>query len=135
MEKKTASANGKVTQSMFNAIKILIESGEPQDEIGRLFGVSKTVVFYIGKSETLEEYKNNIYVTSSSYRNKMRAMNAKANAEKKPVAEMKETAPVMNPTMVTVQATHYMMEELKQMNEHLKMISNKVAFIVEELTK
>lgn len=35
---------------------------------------------------------------------------------------------------IVVQANHYMMEELKKQTETLKLISNKLAFIVDELT-
>ena len=45
-----------------------------------------------------------------------------------------ETVKVVHEQSVTIQATHYMMEELRRTNELLTLISNKLAFVVDQLT-
>lgn len=134
MERK--NINSKVTKSMFNAMKILLKSGEPQKNVAEAFGVSKTVVYWVNRSEEYDEYKNNIYQTSGGYRKRI-AKEKIAKEETKAVPSAPEAVPEENQskTTIVVQATHYMMEELKMVNEQLKLMNNKLAFIVDELTK
>ena len=130
----------KVTESKFNAIKLLLKGGATLDECAKYMDVSSSTVSIIKKSDTYEEYKQNCYMTSSAYRNKMAAIKAKEEKAKEEQAK-EEAAPVepvtkvIHEQSVTIQATHYMMEEMKKTNELLKLISSKLAFIVDELTK
>ena len=62
-------------------------------------------------------------------------MAKKAEKEKKEKVEKTKEQKAVNGYTVKVEATHYMMEELKKANDTLKLISNKLAFIVDELTK
>jgi putative NIF3 family GTP cyclohydrolase 1 type 2 len=135
----------KMTESKFKAIKILLAGGATYKETAESMGVSTVVVGYCKHSETFEEYRHKIYMTSGGYRKKM-AAEKKALAEKleqkkqeqeKAELEIQASEPnvVEHRQTVTIQATHYMMEEMKKTNELLKLISSKLAFIVDELTK
>lgn len=140
----------KVTEKKFKAIKILLESGETQGNIAESMGVSACTVGFIKKAESFEDYKHLVYVTSPAYRRKKKAeLKAKeeqarkeaeesAKQEESPKEEQKaepQVQVVEHRQTVTIQATHYMMEEMKKTNELLTLISNKLAFIVDELTK
>jgi len=142
------AAGVKVTEKKFKAIKILLESGETYENIAESMGVSKRVVGVVRSSETFEEYRHKIYLSSPTYRKKRdaalkaeqerkeREAAEKVNEEQPPAPEEKKPEPqvVEHRQVVTVQATHYMMEEMKKTNELLTLISNKLAFIVDELT-
>ena len=137
----------KVTENKFKAIKILLQSGAKYQEISETMEVSKVVIGIVKNAETYEEYKHKMYLTSGAYRKKM-AAEAKAKEEEKIRAEKeaeqktaeKEKAKgegvsvVEHRQTVTIQATHYMMEEMKKTNELLTAISSKLAFIVESLS-
>ena len=135
----------KVTENKFKAIKILLNSGATYAEISESFGVSDYVTRFVKTSETFEEYKHKMYINSSGYRKKVAAEQKKKEAEEKAAAEKAEqegkkaysepeVQVVEHRQSVQIQATHFMMEELREMKELLKGISNKLAYIVEELT-
>jgi hypothetical protein len=144
--KETCMAKGvKMTEAKFKAIKILLAGGATYKETAESMGVSTVVVGYCKHSETFEEYRQKIYVTSGGYRRKLAAeKKAQEEKEAQETAEQKKAEPetpvaeqnvVEHRQTVTIQATHYMMEEMKKTNELLKLISSKLAFIVDELTK
>lgn len=114
-----------VTESVFKAIKLMLAGGATQKEISELLKVGASVVSTAKKAETFEEYKE--------------LMNNTFSARKK--AQQKEpTAPpvpqvIEHRQTIQVQATHYLTEELREIKELLKGMSNKIAFIVEDLTK
>lgn len=107
----------KVDAKIFSAAKILLENGATIAETARFMKLSEPTIKMIKRSETFEEYKNNIAVKCLQNKEK------KAEAPKQP--EQKQT--------VIVQATWQMTQEMQKTNELLAAISNKLAFIVEEL--
>ena len=113
----------KITTGLYDAIKRLQKDGASYREVCEYFDISSSTVALMFKSETFEEYKNMIQTK------KLRAIKAK-EAE-----EQKEAQQQTVHHQVTVQATHYMQEELRKQTELLTSISNKLAFIVDELTK
>lgn len=122
----------KVTKGIFKAIKILLDSGESQTNCAEQFDLSRQTMRLINMSETYEEYKHNSIVNSTQYKKKMAAIKAKDNEafeRDEPTQQVANYKPT-----IQIQATHYMMEELRKQNELLAGISNKLAFIVEELT-
>lgn len=146
----------KVTESKWRAIKILLDSGATYEEIKEMMGVSNTIISFTKKSETYEEFRHKVYVTSGSYRKKIAAQEKarkeaeeKAKQEKqKKIAEVAkavgaitaseikvdEPKPVQESRQtIVVQASHYMLEEQKKTNELLTCISNKLAAIVSDL--
>jgi hypothetical protein len=122
----------KVTETMFNAVKLMLRGGATLKECSEYMGISTGTVQVIKVSETFEEYKNNMFLRSRKSKGKW--------PEKKPEEKEKAPAPeqpaqvVEHRQTVTIQATHFMMEELRKTNELLTLISNKLAFVVDELT-
>ena len=129
---------GKITQERFNAVKICLESGNTISGTARFMKMSDVTVRLIRDSETYEEYKHNAYEFTVKYKTKeldrkqVAAIKAKEK-EQEPVASETPVRAYVNPTVVKVEATHYMMQELQRTNELLALISNKLAFIVDEL--
>ena len=141
-------AKPKVTESTWKAIKTLLKGGATYKEICEYMNIASSTVSQIKSSETYEEYKHKVYLTSGYYRKKMAAIEAAKQKEEKkkakeedekvvPVVEPQETKTQVVEHRQTIQitATHYMMEELKKANELLTLLSNKLAFVVDELTK
>lgn len=142
----------KVTENKFRAIKILLESGETYSKISEAMGVSPCVIGLIRSSDSLEEYRHKVYLKTPAYRKKIEEQERKEK-EKADFVSAKQMNQVMDaiaatpaelpsaPQVVehrqtiTVQASHFMLEEQKRTNELLTLISNKLAFIVDELTK
>ena len=124
----------KVTSGVFNAIKLMLKGGAAVKECSEFMNISTRTVSMIKVAETYEEYKNMIFVKN----NKRRWPTKKTEPEEK----KQEFSPVQDQPVqvvehrqsVTIQATHYMMEEMKKTNELLTTISAKLAFIVDELT-
>lgn len=155
MAKKNGKPNfrqGKVTQGIFDAVKILLQSNDNISEIAKFMKLSWDTVRMIRDSETLAEYKQKMYLKSGYYRQKV-AKEEKAKQEKEkqeklqkaeavakevgavPASELIPEKPVETRQTIVVQASHYMLEEQKKTNELLTLISNKLAFLLDELTK
>lgn len=133
-EKKMA-----LTQNEFITIKTLQNSGASNQEIAIFMKLTPQKVGIATRSETYEEYKNNCYVVSK------RAIEAKKNkgAKKAVPDEVKAPEPekpadppvqvVEHRQSVTIQATHYMQQTLNEQLQMLKLISAKLALIVDDL--
>ena len=132
----------KVTEAIFNAVKILIENGAKNAECAKYMRISTATVSVIRNSETYEEYKQNMHLISGSERKRRQAAAIAAKAKAEAEAQKQEGTPqeetqekvVEHKYNVTIQATHYMEEQQKRTNELLTLISNKLAFIIDELT-
>lgn len=118
----------KITKGIFDAAKLLIENGANNTEISKYLKVSADVVAMIRKSETYEEYQHFMYEYSQKLKN--RAIKSKETETKtdKPDEVIKEIRQT-----VTIQATHYMEEQLRKTNELLTGISAKLAAIIDDL--
>ena len=117
-----------LTRELFITIKTLQRAGSGNAEIARYLGISvqKSAIAY--KSETFEEYQNNCFAISERRKKpKKEAQKAEAEKQQEPVQiiEHRQT--------VQIQATHYMMEEMREIKSILKQISAKMAYIVEDL--
>ena len=133
-----------VTEKTFRAIKILLQSDETQKNIADYMGVSVITVRRIKGADTFEEYKANrnawLYKKKAEAQKKAEAKKAEVpqidpNEVYNSAVPMGENKQVIeHKQSITIQATHYMMTELQKTNEYLKLISNKLAFIVDELT-
>lgn len=143
-ERNVLMAYTKMTKSKFNAAKILFQSGAIIQEVADAIGISKGTAGIVKHSETFEEYQHKISVKSAAYRMKLSAQKEKELQEKQEAERLEEERPaepekeqpvVEHRQTVVVQASHYMLEEQKKTNELLTAISNKLAFIVDELTK
>ena len=131
----------KITESLFNNAKSLINVGATYAEVNKYYGISINTCKRIKEAENFEEYKHIIAAIAAKNAENRKAQKLK---ELKPVAEKVGAVPasqlpapasqvVEHKQSITIQATHYMMQEMQETNKLLKDISNKLAFIVEQL--
>ena len=125
----------KVTESTYNAVKIMLNGGATAVEIAEYLKLGTTTIFRMKSAQSWEEYKQMLAAMAIKTREKI-----KKEEKVEPVQEQKAEQPVKAEQTAKAEqplATNYqinrMVEEMKIMNEHLKLISNKIAFIVEQL--
>lgn len=111
----------KVTEDVFKAVKQLQKGGATIEESAGYFDIAHATISRIRACATYDAYMHS--------RKKEKQSN-----ETNTAGVIAEISKPVNPTVVRVEATHYMMQEMQKTNELLKAISNKLAFIVEELT-
>lgn len=134
--------NRKVDDRIFNGVKTLLKSGASQRQVGEYMQVSSWTVSMIARSETLDEYRNLM---------EQRRLNnqEKKKAEQTP-PEPEQTSMTLSPdvwavtpdalpagasgTMISNYQFNRMAELMKQQNELLGSISEKLNFIVEMLS-
>ena len=128
-------ANIKVTQSVFNAVKTLLKGGASVTECAKYMKIGMNSAYIIRNSDSYEEYLNARYALSMKNKQaKAEAQKAKEVPKAEPKAEPQvEPQTVEQKQTIVVQASHYMLEEQKKTNELLTLISNKLAFIIDEL--
>ena len=111
-----------LTFQKYNAIRILLESKETIENIVAAFGVKEETVKLVKRCDTYEQYKSEFNTVKFIGKQKRKEMLQKQG-----------DSSGMNISQIKIEATHYMMEELQKMNKTLVLISNKIAFIVDEL--
>ena len=123
----------KVDEKMFFAVKTLRDNGATIAETAKYMKLSTGTVKMITRAEDYGEYKN-ILTAVVMKKNEQRAAR-EAKKEEVTKTEVQETAvtKVIHEQTVTIQATHYMMQELKQTNEYLRLICNKLGAIIDDL--
>jgi hypothetical protein len=131
-----AMANwNKLTEGQYKAIKTLLRGGATQKEASEYMQVSSSTAFLVAKAETYEEYQHMNAERQLEQHKRVAAI--KAKEAEKTVAQATPAQPASQVVEyrqnVTIQATHYMMQELQKMNETLSLISRKLAFIVDDL--
>ena len=112
-----------IDEKKFNCVKIMLKAKTPYKEICDYLGVSTATIGRITGAENFQEYKQ----TLAAQKKKTEQMEMQLKPEQ-PAAQVVE-----HHQTVTIQATHYMMEEMKKTNELLTLLNAKLAFIVEEL--
>lgn len=145
-----------ITIGIFSAVKFLTKGGATIEECAEYLKIGKSTVSRIRSAESYEEYKAAAKAAFYGYhkdqmdkdaqqkleeeQKKQEELKKQQEAEelKKKLAESPVQPVPVEPVKsvvhtVQVQATHYMMEELKEMNKALTLISNKLTFIVEQL--
>ena len=110
-------AEQKITQESFDDAKIMLKYGMTQREVAKRIGVCENTIYFVNKSDNYTEFQK--------YRHDRRISKKE---------EPEEGKVIKHNYNVTIQATHYMEEQQKKTNELLTLISNKLAFIVEELS-
>lgn len=130
----------KVTKEKYDVIKILLKGGATVQEAADFVKLSSATIYTVRMSDSFEEYEQVAAQKALDRKRRMAAMKAKETEKKedpkpevKPEVKPEEPKPA-NPTVVKIEATHYMMQEMQRTNELLKGISAKLAFIVDELT-
>lgn len=127
----------KVTPSVFNCIKTLLAGGASHKECADYMKLSTITVGRINRAETYEDYKQSV-IMAKLHSGKPVSVpvpepTTEPEKEQKP-EKMPEPETVERKQTIVIQATHYMMEEQKKTNELLTLISNKLSFIVEQLS-
>ena len=138
--------NGKVTPRLFDAAKVLQESGCTRQEIADHLKISKNVANMIWNAETYDDYKAAMYERSQT---KRKAIEAKKAAAEKAASEVgavpavelvKQEKPVQAPVQVVehrqsvqVQATHFMETKLDLLIEQMKLVNAKLGAIIDDL--
>ena len=133
----------KLTERQFSAIKMLLKGGATQKEAAEYMQVSYNTAYWVGKAETYEEYLQ-MQAERVLKRKQVAAIKAKGEPQGKPQGKpqekpqgIKEQTPatqvIEHRQTVTVQATWAMTQEMQKTNKLLELISNKLAFIVDEL--
>ena len=115
----------KIDSKLFWAVKTMLQGGASTEEIVNYFSVSACSVTRIRKSESYEEYKQILAAVNTAIKKK--------NAEKA-TEEPVKAPPAPAGTMNQMYIQNRVYELLKEQNELLKLISNKLVFIVEQLS-
>ena len=134
----------KMTDKLFRAVKIMIAGGATSTEISEYFNISLSSISRVRQAETFQEYR---VMQAATYGKRKPAKTQDAPKQSEVVIPaapqnppMQQPAPAQQPQVVehrqtvTIQATHYMMQEMKKTNELLELISRKMAFIVDQLS-
>ena len=127
----------KVTKGVFDAVKLLLQNGATASEIKKYFNICSDVVSWIRQAETYEEYMNaNFERNQRRIENRQKA--AVAIKAKEQQAEQKAEQQTEQPAqdvkqVVQVQLPYLLTQEIKRQNELLEAISNKLAYIVQDL--
>lgn len=134
----------KMTDKLFRAVKIMIAGGATSTEISEYFNISLSSISRVRQAESFQEYR---VMQAATYGKRKPAKTTDAPkqpeqlnpaAPQNPPAQ--QPAPAQQPQVVehrqtvTIQATHYMMQEMKRTNELLELISRKMAYIVDQLS-
>ena len=130
----------KMTESKYTAIKILLKGGATVKEAAQYLQVSTAVVYGVKNTENFAEYCQ-IGAEREARKKQAAAIRIKEQEKAKEAAKEQEKAneaakePERQPgtTMTSTYQLNRMYEALKAQNELLKLISEKLAFIVEQL--
>lgn len=138
-----------IDKKMFDCIKILLEGKASYTEIQEFTNVGRTTVSRIAHSESWEDYQQQMAAMRAAWHCRVAEKKAEeqAAAEKekeekakaaKAAAEAVKAVPaaslIPQPKADPVYGANRICELLTHQNEILKAISNKLAFIVDELT-
>jgi hypothetical protein len=134
--------NGKVTPRLFDAAKVLQESGCTRQEIADHLKISKNVANMIWNAETYDDYKAAMYERSQT---KRKAIEAKKKAAEKAASDVgavpavklveqeKPVQVVEHRQSVQITATHYMETKIDILIEQMKLVNAKLGAIIDDL--
>ena len=118
-----------ITFTKFNAIKILLQGGAGVDEICQTLAVTEFTVVLVQKCEDYDQYKKEC----NSLKYLARKQKEANRQTKKQEPQTPPTQVIEHRQSVTLVANQYMAQELQKQTRFLELISNKLAFIVDEL--
>ena len=118
----------KVTSNIFSMVKKLVEAGSTYKEVAEYFKLSTWTVGMIARSESLEEYKNNCIVVRTQQNKK------KVEPKEEPKEPIVKDEKLPGGTMSANYQINRIYEALKEQNKFLALISEKMAYIVEQLS-
>ena len=116
----------KLTKERYECIKIMLGTKEPKYRIAELLNVSINTVYRVGTTNSYEEYEAHTAIRKEKDRVR--------EAEKK--EKMVLTEPIKLPQKMPINSedSYQIVRLIKEQKELLTLISNKLAFIVDELT-
>ncbi len=124
-----------VTKEIFECAKILFKSGAKNQEVCRYLKLAPCTVTRIKQAETLEEYKQIQAAAVANWKGNQKKK--EANETPKPETDEVQRKPE-NAKPTNNLAGQYQMNRiidlLREQNEIMKLLSNKLAFIVEQLS-
>lgn len=120
-------------ENKFNAVKILLNGGASIEDTSSVMKLCRATINVIKRSKDYTEYRTIRETYDSRKKENKAKKQAQTQAQEQKPETMPETPKAINPTVIRVEATHYMMEELKKTNELLTAISAKLAAIVTDL--
>ena len=127
-------STAKIDAKKFKAIKILLEAGSTYREAAEYMEISLSTVGRIAATDTYEEYQQ---LTRSSYYAIKKAAEEKKKAaaepEKAEKPEPEQGVKAPGGTLSNSYQINRMYEMMKQMTETMVLISNKLAYIVDDL--
>lgn len=116
----------KVDEKMYNHAKLLLKGGATIKKAAECLGISSWTVGMIGRTDDLEEYRK-----ACNERNEKQ----KKVPEKKPVKnDNPPDLKLPGGTMSSAYMMNRIIHLLEDQNKSLELISNKLAFIVEQLS-
>lgn len=124
----------KVTQNVWQCVKLLFENGATYQEAADFMKLSIATVNTIKASDSYEEYKHMAIVRSAKWSAKQKKAKQEIKQEETPETVLTDDRQKGGTISANYQVSR-IYELLKQQNETLTLISNKLAFIVDELTK
>lgn len=123
----------KITLRVFNAVKTLLAGGATNTECADYMGIAQNTVSRIKHAETYEDYKQATRVAGWMTYGKNQKKPEETNENQPEATETVLKQP--GGQLSAAYQINRIVELLKTQNEILTLLSNKVAFIVDELTK
>lgn len=120
----------KMTESKYTALKILLNGGATVKEAAQYMQVSTAVVYGVKNTENFAEYCQ-IGAEREARKKQAAVIRIKEQEKAKEAAKEPERQP--GTAMTSTYQLNRMYEALKLQNDLLKLISEKLAFIVEQL--
>ena len=128
MEKKSYT---KVTPGIYDCVKKLLAAGSTHAEIAEYLKISTATVGRISMSENIDEYRNTL--TAYYYRRKKEAQKKPEDAKPEPPQENEKDIKLPGGTMSQAYVTNRFLKLIEEQNEILKLLSNKLSYIVDQL--
>ena len=118
----------RITENIYNAVKLILRGGAKTKQAAEAMGISVNTVHRINKTESYQEYVNLAYMNGSAWYREQEKQDKKPEEKIEPLKQA-------GGQLSSGYQLNRIYEALKEQNELLKLLSNKVAFIVDELTK
>lgn len=120
----------RITREIYTAVKFMLKGNASASETAASLGISTNSVNRIRNSETYDEYVENTRLGGSArYREGVKNQLKEAETAK-PVEDLKQPGGTLSGNY----QINRIFEQQKQTNDLLKMISDKLAYIVQQLT-
>lgn len=120
----------KITKEIYTAVKFMLKGNASASETAASLGISTNSVNRIRNSETFDEYVENTRLGGSArYRADVKNQLKEAETAK-PVEDLKQPGGTLSGNY----QINRIFEQQKQTNDLLKLISDKLAYIVQQLT-